>query len=46
MALVDCHNPFEKESPVDLLFDQTNFPDQLALVLPKEIDFAGPRSRI
>jgi len=27
---------------VDLVFDQTNFPDQLALVLPKEIDFAGP----
>src|SRR5208282_1967900 len=41
-VLLDCHNPFAEQLVTDLVFDRTHFPGQLALVLPKDIEFAGP----
>ena len=41
-VLLDCHNPFEDEALMDLVFDQTHFPGQVALILPRDIDFGGP----
>jgi hypothetical protein len=40
-VVLDCHNPFEDEALMDLVFDQSFFPGQVALILPTGIDFAG-----
>jgi hypothetical protein len=41
-VLLDCHNPFDEDALMDLVFDQTHFPGKVALILPTDIEFGGP----
>jgi hypothetical protein len=40
--LLDFHNASPNRAVVDLVFDRAHFPGELALTLPKKIEFADP----
>ncbi len=44
--LLDFHNASPKRSVVDLVFDRAHFPGEIALTLPKSIEFADPNRAV